>query len=872
MNIATATRRILPPLVAACARNRWKVLLLALLLAFASLEATSLWLGVTTDTGGMFADTLPWKQRSDTLARLFPQNDDLIVAVVDAKIPEVAEAVTQEMADRLSPDHARFLEVRRPDALPYLQRNAFLLIDKADLQNVLDRTVDAQPFLGQLTADPSLRGLFAALGLVVQGIQHGQTDPSLAPALDKFHASLASVLAGKPQPLSWQQLLAGNLSDQAGRYRFLLLKPRLDYSALLPGGEATKAVRAAAAANPWVKAGLARVRLTGSVVLDDEEFATVAQGAVAGLIGSFLLVVLWLYLAVRSWRLMLPIMSTLVLGLLLTTGFAACAIGTLNLISVAFAVLFVGIAVDFSIQFTVRLRERTFTYPDLTDALRETGRRSGAQILVAALATAAGFLAFTPTNFVGVAQLGIIAGFGMLVAFACTLTFLPAMLCICCPPREKREVGFGFAKRLDPVVASGRVPVVVVFGLLALGGVWSAAHIRFDGDPLHTKDPHSEAIRTLHDLMQEPVTNPYTIEALLPSLDQAEAAGRKLATLKLSDDVLTLDSFLPRDQTEKLAMIQDAANILASTLAAPESDPTPEAGAFRRAAQTLGSQIDSVLDRLGPADPLRRLDGDVHALAQADDTVLLSADKAVTLFLPSQLNRLRDALAAKPVTLADIPGTLRRDWQLPDGRARLQVLPKGAVVSGRELRNWVKAALKVVPECAGSAVWILKSADTITSAFQIAAYSAIAAIAIILSLALRRALDVALVMTPLLISALLTALIIYSAGMMLNFANIIALPLLLGVGVSFNIYFVMNWRSGVTRFLGSATARAVMFSALTTGTAFGSLALSRHPGTASMGVLLLISLGCTVLTTLVFVPALLTLAPRPHVPLGGSHV
>jgi predicted RND superfamily exporter protein len=169
--------------------------------------------------------------------------------------------------------------------------------------------------------------------------------------------------------------------------------------------------------------------------------------------------------------------------------------------------------------------------------------------------------------------------------------------------------------------------------------------------------------------------------------------------------------------------------------------------------------------------------------------------------------------------------------------------------------------LKAVPDSSGSAVYILKAADTITGAFQIAAYSAIGAIAVILAIALRRPLDVLLVMTPLAISALLTALLLRLSGMSLNFANIIALPLLLGVGVSFNIYFVMNWRSGMTRFLGTATARAVLFSALTTSTAFGSLALSRHPGTASMGVLLLMSLGCTVTTTLVFVPALLAVLP-----------
>ena len=164
----------------------------------------------------------------------------------------------------------------------------------------------------------------------------------------------------------------------------------------------------------------------------------------------------------------------------------------------------------------------------------------------------------------------------------------------------------------------------------------------------------------------------------------------------------------------------------------------------------------------------------------------------------------------------------------------------------------------MAPNAGGSAVTIEATSQTIVDAFRDAALIAVASITIILMLALRRLLDVALVLAPLILSALLTLLVAVLLPLPLNFANIIALPLLLGVGVSFNIYFVMNWRAGRRAVLGSATARAIVFSALTTGTAFGSLALSAHPGTASMGRLLLISLACTLLASLVFIPALLS--------------
>ena len=869
MTIASAVRAILPRLVQSCACHRFVTVGVALVLAVLSVVAAQQRLGVTTDTSLLFSNSLPWKRASDALARAFPQNDGLLVAVIDGTIPEEAEATAAALAEKLRIEPKLFRDVTQPDASAYLQANAFLLIGTKELQDLLDRTVDAQPFLGQLVADPSLRGLFSALSLVAEGASRGLDAASLGPALTQFHLSLSQAADGHAAPLSWEELLAGPLAKQAGRFRFVTVKPVLDYGALQPGGAASSAMRAAASGLPYVVAHQARVRLTGSVALDDEEFSSVAQGAAIGLGGSFLLVVVWLFAAVRSWRLTVPIALTLVLGLLLTTGFAAVAVGTLNLISVAFAILFVGIAVDFAIQFTVRFRERRHVHPGVIDALRETGRGSGSQILVASLATASGFLAFTPTKFTGVAQLGIIAGGGMLIAFLTTLTFLPALLVLFKPRREKREVGVMMLRRLEPLVRPLHWPILVLFTALALVGAALTPSIPFDGDPLHTKNQHTEAVTTLDDLMDDPVTNPYTIEALLPSLAAARVVAPKLGKLSTVQDVLSLNSFVPEDQPAKLAIIADAASILGPTLTPPSTVTPPDAGALRRAAAALAGKLDAVVGRLPPADPLRAIAGDLARLAHADDATLLAAQDALLRFLPMQLARLRTALAAKPVTLAQVPADLRRSWVLPDGQARVQVLPKAGVNDTHSIRHFVDQVKPVMPEATGSAVWIVRSAQTIIHAFSIAAVSALLAIAVILAIALQRPLDVALVMAPLTVSALLTVVVLRVAGISLNFANIIALPLLLGVGVSFNIYFVMNWRSGITRFLGSATARAVIFSALTTGTAFGSLALSAHPGTASMGVLLLISLLCTVATTLLFVPALLAVIPRPRVILGG---
>jgi uncharacterized protein len=275
------------------------------------------------------------------------------------------------------------------------------------------------------------------------------------------------------------------------------------------------------------------------------------------------------------------------------------------------------------------------------------------------------------------------------------------------------------------------------------------------------------------------------------------------------------------------------------------------------AAKSALAQIDPALTKLPKDHPLASIAADLRRMQTAPDDVLMAANAALTRFLPTQLEHLRLALSAEPVTLKTIPPDFARDWLLPDGRARVQVNPKPEAQTPEGLKTFVQQVSAIAPDAGGSAVTIAATADTIVGAFRQAALYAVIAIALILLGLLRRLLDAALVMAPLLMSAMLTLLIAVLLPLPLNFANIIALPLLLGVGVSFNIYFVMNWRAGQHRPLGSATARAILFSALTTGTAFGSLALSAHPGTASMGKLLLISLGCTLLASLVFIPALL---------------
>jgi hopanoid biosynthesis associated RND transporter like protein HpnN len=858
-------QHLLVRVVDCCRRHAGAVVMVGLALAvFAGFYASS-HLGLSSETDLLFSADLPWRKRAAAIKDDFPQHQNLLVAVIDAREPEEAEATASELALALAVDRAHFQSVRRPDGSSFFGEAGLLFLDMANLEAVLDRIIDAQPFLGELARDPSARGLFAALGLAARGLeQNGDNKDAYGPALRAFHTAIAEAIAGQRHPLSWIRLLGGDLADDGSRYKFVLAQPRLNHGQLEPGAAAIHAMRDAVSKLEFVRSGDARVRITGNVALADEEFSTVAHGAVEAMVASTLLITLWLFLAVRSWRLIVPILLTLALGLTLTLLFASITIGTLNLISVGFGALFLGIAVDFAIQFCVRYREMRRLYPEIAVAMGETARRVGGQILVAATAMAAGFFSFVPTDFQGVAELGLISGAGMFIAFICTVTVLPALISLCRPPMDAAEVGSTWAASLDVAACRFRWPLLSVFGGLAGLGIVLLPHLAFDGNPLHTKDPTTEAMRALEDLRDSPVTNPFTVDIVTSDIAAAAALSQRLRDLPLVSRVLSISSFVPEDQPPKLALIADARNILRLTLSPTSTLPPPDLADIRIAARRALEQIEPELSKLPPDLAIAMLAGDLRQLVVAPDAVVRAVDETLTRFLPAQVDRLRVSLEARSVGIDSIPPDVARDWVLPDGRARVQVSPKPAARGSRELAEFVAEVVAVAPEAAGPAPTAVATGATIVASFRTAAAGALAAITIILFLALRRLQDVALVLSPLLLSALLTSSFLVLLPLPLNYANIIVLPLLLGVGVSFNIYFVMNWRAGLSAVLASATARAVLFSALTTGTAFGSLAMSRHPGTASMGFLLVMNLCFTLVASFLFLPPLLAIVTKSH--------
>ncbi len=837
-------------------RRAWLVVLCALLLTVLGLGYTKSHLRIDTDTNDLFAKNLPWRQAQIKEAQDFPQFNNLIVAVVRGATPEEATETAAALSTALDHDKTHFHNASYPAGADFYGHEGLLLLPVDQLGKLLNSIIAAQPFLGQLAADPSARGLFTGLGLIAQGVQAGADLTPYSGALNGVEANLAATAAGHPTPLSWQGLIAGGIGQQDAE--FVLVHPVINQGTLQPGGVATAALQAIAATLPDVQAGRATVDYTGQIPLSDEQFASLTQGLVAGGIISLILIALWLFLALRSWRLIVPILLTLLLGLAMTISFAAIFIGVMNLISVAFAILFIGLAVDFAIQFCVRLRDVHHEFPELAQAIPETARQAGGQIALAATATACGFLAFAPTSFVGVAELGIIAGAGMFIAFICTITFLPALLAIFAPRAEFAPIGLPYGAQADAALLKHRRPVLAVFGLLACAGIVAAVTIGFDANPLDTKDPNTESMRTLNKLLDNPATNPFYADALTPNLAAAKALAAKFSKLPEVAGAMSGATFVPDQQDQKLAMLNQASNILAPTLLASGSPTDPVSVAeIRGAMKKTHDQIMAVAKQMPKNSPLLAIATTLAKLQATPDGNIVAMNAAITRFLPGELARLGNSLSPAPITVASLPPAVKNSWFLPDGEVRVEAFPTPASQSTAGLRRFADAITAIAPNAGGPAVSTIATAGTILGSFREAALLATIAIAVILFLVFRNLRDAGLVLVTLAMSGLLTALFAKIYGLSINYANIIALPLLLGVGVSFNVYFVMNFRAGMQRFLSSATAHAVLFSALTTGTAFGTLAASHDRGTASMGILLLLSLLAVLISTFVFLPALL---------------
>ncbi|THD70506.1 MAG: hopanoid biosynthesis-associated RND transporter HpnN [Bradyrhizobium sp.] len=846
-------------IVKTCTRFATLTIVIALVLAVAAGFYTARNFEINTDINTLISPTLDWRKRDNQFEKAFDR-DRTILAVVDAPTPELTGAATAALLQKLSGDTKHFDSVQALGSGDFFEKNGLLFLSTAEVGRLTGQFESAAPLIEIMAGDPSLRGLTGALETGLAGIKRGEFKlDSTARPFSLIAQTVENVLSKGSATFSWRELTSDKPLTDADRRAFIEFKPILDFNALEPGKDATDAIRRAASDLNFAGEYGARLRLTGPVPIANEEFATVADGAIVNGIGTILVVLFILWMALHSPKIIFAVFANLFVGLSITTAVGLMMVGSLNLLSIAFAVLFVGLGVDFGIQYSVRYRSERFKGNDLPDALAKAAERSAIPLSLAAMATAAGFLSFLPTDYKGVSELGKIAGVGMLVAFVSSITVLPALLNLLNPPGEKEPVGYAFLAPVDHFLEKHRVIIIVGTLLIAIAGLPLLYFLKFDFNPINLRNAKVESIATFLDLRKDPNTGANAINVLTNSEADARKIEARLEKVPEVLEVRSLDSFVPDDQPAKLKLIAQGAKVLNPALNPESIDAAPSdqenVEALKESAESLRKVAGDAKDPGAVAS--RRLADALSKLADSDEATRNKTQAIFVTPLKVELNQLKNSLQAHPVSLKNLPANLTDGWKTKDGLIRVEALPRGDPNDNETLRKFAGAVLAAEPNAIGGPVSILKSGETVVKAFIHAGLWALVVISLLLWLALRRVTDVLLTLVPLLVAGAVTLEICVLIGLPLNFANIVALPLLLGVGVAFKIYYVTAWRSGRTNLLQSSLTRAIFFSAMTTATAFGSLWLSSHPGTASMGKLLALSLVTTLAAVLLFQPALM---------------
>lgn len=851
-------------------RCPWTLLLLSLLLCGATLYYTVKNLEINTNTAEMLSPDLPFQQNQAHLNQTFPEDATTIIFVVEADTPEESSQAAGKLAEQLGKANDRFDSVYIPTDNAFFRQQALLYLEQDDLDNFAQKLTDAQPFIGHLAQNYHLEGLF---GIISEALnRHDHALPmDLNPILIAIDDVLKNQLNGQSHYLSWQNILStDDYKDTAAQTKFnrtiVIAKPKMHFNEMLPADVALSAAREISHAimdeNPSLS-----IRITGEIALEHEELESVTKGATFSGLLSLVLVFAIQWIGLRSIRLLITTYIVLVMGLILTAGFAAITVGHLNVISIAFASLYIGLGVDYAIHICLHYREGKADGLSNSEAILISIRDVGSSLFLCALATAIGFFAFIPTDYAGVSELGIISGGGIFIGLIISLTVLPALFCVF-PVENVKPIRSPLTPTFIitfPFRFSTGIKIVSI--LLGLGACFVLTHLTFDYNPINLRDPNSESVLTIKELLKSKTESPFALTALANNLEAADKITTQLKPQSSVHETITLASFVAKDQDKKLATIEDLNLMLGGQLKNFDNildlDTANQQAALIKFNEALKKAIIEKFPNV-PKQTLQQLQQRIEAfMKQADATQTPAAsyvqmEKSILGLLPFTLERLRTSLTAILFGLDDLPLDIRSHWISDSGLYRILITPEKDQNRPENLKEFVTQVQAIDNTVSGLPIINQAGGDAIVKAFIKAFSGAFIAIVVLLLLMYRSVRKTLLVIMPLLLAALLTGATNVLLDNPFNFANIIALPLLLGMGIDSSILIMHRHHSSSgedENLLQSSTTRGIIFSSVTTLCSFSSLAFTAHQGMASMGLVLAIGLTFTVMCSLIVLPA-----------------
>ena len=823
---------------------------------------------IDTEMTDMISDKLPYRKLEKEFQSAFPQFKETIVVVIDADTPETARLHRDKLAERVKRETGLFKGVYAPGSGEFFERNGLLYLSIKDLEALSENLASAQPLLGLISKDLTLRGLFSVIERIVSQEGDIEQKTKLVPFFDRLAQTLESSTSSRPRPLSWQELVLGEEMAAEASRQFIILDPVLDYATLSGGEAGIEAIYRIRDELGLGEASGVKVRLTGDVVLNYENLLAVNKGMGLTTLISFLLVAIAVMIGLGSGRLVFASLVTLLVGFIWTLGFAIFFVGRLNLISVAFGVLFIGLGIDYGIQYCLRYRELIASGLGHHEAIVGTAKGLGVSLLVCTVAAAIGFYSFLPTPYTGVSELGLIAGTGMLINLFSTLTVLPALLTLL-PLKKTGMKEFVLDRPLYRVPYKHAKAIVVGAIAIGIGAAFFVPKLYFDYNPLNLYDPHCDAVLTIKELFKNEMTCPWTISILAGNAKEAEEMAGRLRGLKEVNEVITIASFVPEDQPSKLAILSDIALFMPPGLGTLK----PEKLSYEKNVASLES-LEASLKKVFSTAPkeagdyitsVRRLHRSLERFKKVlnhpenGKEALDKLEQSVLSYLPNLFHELKTSLRASAVKESDLPRELRHRYVTSDGRYRVEVFPRENILETDSLKRFVEAVSALAPNSTDTPVTIREAGNAVVRSFLLATLYALLAITLFMLIELKSVSDTILVLLPLALSLLMTGAASVILNIPFNFANVIVVPLLLGSGVE-GIYFIHRFRTDPPssgNMLETSTARALFFSTLTTILSFSTLSFSPHQGMASMGKLLTICIGSLMITTFIFLPAVL---------------
>ncbi|MEJ2231488.1 MAG: MMPL family transporter [Nitrospirales bacterium] len=580
-----------------------------------------------------------------------------------------------------------------------------------------------------------------------------------------------------------------------------------------------------------------------------------------------------LLIAFHSWRLMVVTLLTLFVGLSLSAGFATVAVGQLNILSLAFAVLFIGLAVDYAIHLCLRYQELLGLGNEPYQAIRKSLQDVGPALVLCAVTTGLGFYTFVPTNYAGMSELGLISGTSMFIGLLVSLVVLPAILvvfppsgkdCRFPPSDQGLKPVYQFPIHHGQAIRWGTIIVLLVSALLL-------PRASFDWNPHNLRDPHVESVQALDDLLEDKTGAPWTL-TLLTSQDKITDYVAKLRALESVNKVLTIHDFIPQQQVGKFFLLEELMEWFFPQGSDSDFSPPPtDQGSLMTAMQSFLTIMDEHIRKttLEKEDnPAVRLRAEIRNLFMRLDNLdqksqkdlLDRLDKSLLGSIPTGPINIAAAREKGPIIEEDLPRELVERWVSRDGTYRLEVYPQNDLRNKVALEHFVNEVRSIAPQVTGLPVIYMDGGNEVAWAFRQAFVSAFLVIVVILAIVLRNIWDILLVILPLGLAAI--SLVGYTVifNLPFNYANIIALPLIFGLGADSGIHIVERMRrrpAECEAFLRSGTIRGVFFSSLTTILSFSNLAYTSHVGIASMGQLLSLGVLLTLIGCLVVLPAFL---------------